>query len=194
MNYAPRGIQKYYLGLGVLAVFTVVLVIVLLAMAGGSRQDAQTYKKANQIADKLNSYTGKNYKAPNSLDAVGVKDVPDTITYTRLSSTSYKFCATYKASQSSASIAESDFTAYRDLYTGNTFNGSDSAYYGSGIGLDASTYHKGENCQTVDVGLDNIYNGGGPNCGTPDYSNDQSYQNYLKCYDDYYNSQNTNSI
>jgi hypothetical protein len=158
----PRGLNKYIVGLLVIGTFTFVLLIIMLVQAGGVRQDTKSYKAATKIADKLNDYTLDHNTVPTSLSSIGEKDVPDTISYERLSSTHFKFCVTYKSDSTNFSATDVETR----LITGQ----SEDDYYSSLSDDETSylyitgTHHKGDNCQTV-----KIYS----------YSDDQNY------YDDF---------
>ncbi len=149
---------KYYIGLGVIGLITLGLVIYTIVLGSSGKQDANTEKRANEIASKLNSYISKNRKIPASLSEAGVNDAPSTITYTKNSDgTTYKFCVTYK----SATSYGSDPT---ELLWGGALQGAsqeDNSYssYSSDYQpatLYLSYYHKkGENCQTIKPYINN---------------------------------------
>lgn len=140
-----NSLNKYKIGLAVIAVFVFGLVVYVAIQASAAKEDNQTYKKATKIADKLNTYT-LTKSAPSSLSAIGITDVPDTISYTRLSSTRYKFCVTYKSDSSGFDASSVENQLLYSAY------GSDSSYnsdYESSYLYLESTHKKGENCKTI---------------------------------------------
>jgi len=157
----------YKVGLAVIGLFTLVILLFVLVGAGAVKQDAKTEKAANKIATKLDTYITINSKIPDSLAVAGVHEDTSHITYTKLSSTSYKFCITYKqASDSSVSPA--------DVLTGQAVYKRLAASYSSGDNsyLYISSIHKkGENCQTVKPSI------GGYSSYDSSSSGDQSYTN-----------------
>ncbi len=144
---------KYYIGLAVIGLITIGLFIFTVNLGATGKQDVQTQKKVQEIETKLNSYVTKNQKIPSSLEEAGIKDVPNTITYTKNSDgLTYKFCVTFKA-------AKGYSTDPTDLLWGGGLKGAsttdDSSYssYESTYqpsSLYISYYHKkGETCQTI---------------------------------------------
>ena len=141
-------LQRYRVGLGVVALFTLFVVLAVLIMAGGARQDAHTDKAANDASTKLEQYINDKQAVPDNLAQAGVKDVPHSITYKKLSDSSYRFCATYKsASKSIASSGVLDVVSrgLSPIDTGSYGDtGSDTSY------LYINPDHKkGANCQKV---------------------------------------------
>lgn len=192
----PVGIQRYYLGLSVLGVFTFVFFCIVLFQAASGRQDVATDKAASQIADKLNSYTDAQSKVPAKLSDVGIKNVPSTITYHKVSSTSYKFCATYKSAGNNGGV--NSFQS--DISKLETGDANVSTYQTDSSFLDVSRHHKGQNCQTVTIytynNLDNSGSGSnngsgsGTTCTYPsNNSSDQAYQDYINCLNQQENNQ-----
>jgi len=145
------GMKKYYVGLVVIGVLVFGLTIYALVASQASKKDLQTDKKAQDIVTKLNAYIDRQATVPDSLAAAGIKDVPDSIHYTKKASDTYEFCVKYN---SASSYTDTDVTG---LLWGSYLRGS------SGSSLDTSAdsltpasylylpyYHKkGENCQTV---------------------------------------------
>lgn len=136
-------LKKYKLGFLAIGLITLGLFVWLVVQASATKSDAKTLKAAQTAADKLNSYS---QGVPDSLAAAGVKDVPSSIKYTKLSSTKYKFCVTYKTTSS-------DFDASNTLFslaTGGSlnnkydYNSTDTSY----LTVDSS-HKKGTTCQTV---------------------------------------------
>jgi type II secretory pathway pseudopilin PulG len=142
-------LRKYQIGLAAIALFTLIIVIVVLVQAGATKQDADTTKKADDIATKLEAYVSSNQKVPTSLDDVGVGDVPASISYQKLSDTSYKFCLTYKSASSGfdATSAVTELASGGQGSPDNSF--SDSPSTATSYLYIPSTHHKGQNCQTI---------------------------------------------
>jgi Tfp pilus assembly protein PilV len=141
----PSTLTRYKIGLAVLGLFSIGLLGMVLVQANGAKQDNTTYKKAQEVAQKLNAYT-LTKSVPSSLAAAGITDVPSTISYNQLSSTSYKFCVTYKTSSSGfdASNVQSELLSGGAVSSSSYYDSSTSSY----LSVD-STHHKGQNCQTV---------------------------------------------
>ena len=96
---------KYKIGFGALGFLTLIGLIMLLAQSGAVRHDNKIYKQANEIATKLNRYTDTNGKAPGRLEYIGVDDIPEDITYTKLATDKYKFCVNYERKSSNISTS-----------------------------------------------------------------------------------------
>ncbi|HEY4161335.1 MAG TPA: hypothetical protein VGM08_04710 [Candidatus Saccharimonadales bacterium] len=166
MNY--RGIIKYKIGLVVIGLFTVAMLVVVLVQAGATKQDTQTDKVANSMADSLNSYTDVHYNVPTTLREVDITKTSPYISYTRLSASKYKFCVTYKATSSDFDPSDAVGNV---LMTGEGLGGG-STFPGDEIGDDAAlntdlyiptSHHKGLDCQTIDI--NNGATPGGGSCG-----------------------------
>ncbi|HEX8182031.1 MAG TPA: hypothetical protein VF575_00340 [Candidatus Saccharimonadales bacterium] len=144
---------KYQVGLAALGGLVLIALIIALAQAAGTRSDKLTETKSQEIANKLNDYTGQKNEVPADLATAGVKDVPATITYKKLSDTRYTFCATYKAA------SDNSFTVgITDVLSGGALSGtgSDTSFDESfasteSEGLYIYSHKKGENCQTVKI-------------------------------------------
>lgn len=148
-----NSIRKYFVGILVLSLLTIVLAGFVLSQAIGGKQDVQTLKAAQSAAEKLNKYTDSNGVAPASLAKAGIKDQPSTIRYTKTSDTEYKFCVSYKTS---TTISGSDFTRLITFYSGGIYASDGTGYPGfyptSSYSLYITPDHKkGENCQTVQI-------------------------------------------
>lgn len=137
---------KYKIGLLALLVFALVLTGLVVMQASGTKQDTKTNNTASNIADTLNTYVDNNQAVPATLAEAGVKNVPSTITYQKLSDTSYKFCATYKGNSSGfdATGAATDLLSGSGSITNDPNLPADNSI----LTID-STWHKGANCQTV---------------------------------------------
>jgi hypothetical protein len=138
-------LKKYKIGLLVLLVLTIGLAGLVIVQAGGTKQDAKTDTAANNIADTLNNYVDTNQIVPTSLSEAGVSTVPSSISYQKLSDSSYKFCITYKSNSSGFDASG----AVSNVVTGGTiFNTPLQPADNSTLIID-TTHHKGANCQTV---------------------------------------------
>lgn len=149
--------KKYYLGFLVLTVLTVFATIYTLAQGEAGKKDEETAKKVEKIAPELDEYIYQENKIPQSLDAAGIKDVPSTITYTKLDEERFKFCATFQ--RASGSFDAGPFA----FLTGLAFrapepeddSGEERTYFDY---YTLSYFHKkGENCQTVKPMLQTEY-------------------------------------
>lgn len=143
----PKSYNLYKLGLGVIGLFSLVLLIVVLVQASGAKADNLTQKDAQKVADQLNDYVEDEQTIPESLSAAGINDVPSAVRYEKLSKERYKFCVTYKAESSgfdAASVQEEVISGYY----GVDYSDYESSYEESYLYLD-STHKKGENCKTI---------------------------------------------
>lgn len=200
-----KGITKYYIGLGVIGVFTVVILMVVLMQGISARHDNHLYQQANKVADKLNSYVDKNSKVPESLAAAGITDVPSDVTYVKKATDKYEFCVTYRAASdgfdvSNPTQALSERAAEQYYGGGSTDNyGSSSdasSYFDATLYLSAS--HKaGKNCQTIKPYIntyDSFGNSGssGTSCKYDATNSDANaaLNDYYNCLDDTQNSGN----
>jgi hypothetical protein len=101
-----------------------------------TRHDSQTLSSANDIAQKLNSYTDTHKTVPADLKTVGVKSVSKDITYKRVSDSRYEFCVSFRTQTGFFGPFGGDYY-YAD-------NQSQSALY-------IDSYHnKGKRCEKVD--------------------------------------------
>lgn len=164
---------RYKIGIGALGVLTLVLLIVVLAQAGATRKDADTYDAANKVVTKLNNYIDSKQKLPATLESAGITDVPSTVSYHKSSEKTYEFCVTYSA----ASDGFDPFSVGSGVTTGSTSStGGNTAYLestDSSYLYLSSTHHKGKNCQKVTpyiMGSSGYYD-----------SNSSSSDPYAKC-------------
>lgn len=158
MNY--RGILKYKIGLLVIGLFTVAMLVVVLVQAGATKQDTQTDKLANSMADSLNGYTDVHFNVPATLREVGITKTSPYISYTRLSASKYKFCVTYKSTSSDFNPSD----AVDNVLIGGVSSWDTTGDTGSSDLYIPTSHHKGINCQTVKIDTDNGL-GGGWDCG-----------------------------
>ncbi len=154
------GIIKYRIGLGVIGLFTVIMLVLVLIQAGVTKQDTQTDKLANSMADSLNSYTDSNFAVPATLRQAGIIKTSPYITYTKVSNSKYKFCVTYKTTSSNFDPS----MAVNNVLMGGVSSWDSSSSAGTNTDLYIPiSHHKGVNCQTVDLGSDGLT--GGYGCG-----------------------------
>lgn len=144
--------KKYYIGLLVIGLVTAGLAVYVLSLGQQSKQDKKTYEKAQDTAEKLNDFIREERTIPGSLAEAGVSDVPESITYEKLSEKEYKFCVTYKANKG---YGGADITSvatgalYGSMYRGDyEYSKSESEYKPSTLYL-SPYYTKGESCQTI---------------------------------------------
>jgi len=140
--------KKYYIGFMVLMAVTLAAVGYALSQAGAAKADKATDQAVEQISGKLDEYAANNGgSVPQSLDALGVKDAPKTVSYQAIGSTKYKICFDYHS-------ASSGFDAgWASLLTGGITGGSqqtpispNGSYFDSSVEF---SHKKGNNCQTV---------------------------------------------
>ena len=139
-----KSLSKYKIGLLVLMVFAVAMAAIVLVQASATKADTKTNNTASNIADALNNYIDSNGTIPATLAGAGVKQVPSTISYQKLSDSSYKFCVTYKGNSSGFDATG----VVSDLMTGSLSTDSGDSGGNTDLLID-SMYHKGANCQTV---------------------------------------------
>jgi type II secretory pathway pseudopilin PulG len=146
-----NSLRKYQIGLAIIGVFTLVLIVIVLVQASATKQDTKTTRVANDIATKLEAYISDKQAIPSSLSAIDVSDVPTTISYQKLSSSSYKFCLTYKSASSGFDAASAVSEVASGSYGGSYSSLSDSSASSSDTSYLSipDTHHKGQNCQTI---------------------------------------------
>lgn len=137
------------------------------------RQDRAVYAKAWAVATKLTDYINYHGNIPASMTTVtGSAGVPSTVSYHKLSTTSYEFCTKYQ-------------TATNGFRVGGGPNNNATLY------LDPE-HHGGKNCQTVNAATYiNLFrtHGFNPLATTcvynPAFGNESSTV-YEACVDDFY--------
>jgi hypothetical protein len=135
----------YKIGLAIVGLFTIVVFLFVLLQAGNAKKDADLTKRANEIANKLNEHMYSASDLPNSLEEAGVKDVPSSITYKKISNETYTFCVDYK-SKSSGFDPSNALSSVVSGYYGGGYN----SYSDEQTSLYILPDHKeGKNCQTV---------------------------------------------
>jgi hypothetical protein len=143
--------KKYYVGMLVIGLIVLGLSGYVISMGMSAKADKKTFKTSQEIAEDLNAYVRTKKAIPDSLEEAGIKDVPSSIRYQKMTGGTYEFCVTYKADKSYGSadvgsvlygaalggaINDSTYERYQSDYTSSTLYIN---YY----------YQKGENCQTV---------------------------------------------
>lgn len=86
----------YPIGLAAVIILSSGLFIGMLHQAAVKRQDERTEKTANTISDEVYQYANNKQSVPVSLAAAGIRKVPPTVTYQKLSRSSYNFCVVYR--------------------------------------------------------------------------------------------------
>ena len=155
--------KKYQLGVLIIAIVTLVLAVYVISVGAKGKEDKKTFEAAQEIADDLSSYISKNQTIPESLSAAGIEDVPSSITYEKLNSKQYKFCATYNTDYGYSSGYYNLTSSFSGASLDDAAQGdeevTESAYRRSSLYMYG--YEKGENCQTIEPYIRT----------TPDYSN-----------------------
>ncbi|MBI5906892.1 hypothetical protein HY857_02450 [Candidatus Saccharibacteria bacterium] len=178
--------KKYYIGLMLLMFGAIGLLVITLSQAKSAKTDKDTLDKAGSISTKLDNYISQKNTIPSDLAAAGIKDVPSTITYTKLSSSKYKLCATFSGA------SDGYDAGWASLFTGALYGSDSTTGRGSAPGdtqgdyFDSYmlyTHKKGQNCQTVKP-----YISDSSNC--LDYT---SLDAYYKCLDNSGSSSQTDT-
>jgi hypothetical protein len=140
---------KYYIGIIVLFMFTIGLVVYTASTGADAKQDKKTADKMQEIASKIDSEITQSGEVPASLTVLKVKDVPSTITYTKVDASSYKVCVTY-------ATAGNGFDAGWTSLVGGAlasrgYSGTDSTQQHDYLDTTTLVYahKKGQTCQTV---------------------------------------------
>ncbi len=147
-----KSLIKYKIGLLVLGIFSVILLLLVLPQAAATKQDNDTYTKATNIADKLNTYVDIQQTIPASLASLAINNVPTTVSYHKLSDSSYRFCVTYKTKSIDFSPSSTE-SQLLSAAAGSAISGSSFSSFSSdnsALYLD-SNHKKGPNCQTVNA-------------------------------------------
>jgi len=142
-----KPLLAYKIILSVIGVFSLGILFYVVSQAGLNKTDTNTYSRATDIAGNLQSFTDSRGYAPGSLSAANIRNVPASITYTKLSENSYQFCVDYKADSSDfdATSVEGDILTQS---VGSDSSSSQNAATDGFLVIDP-THHKGNNCQTV---------------------------------------------
>ncbi|PJE65610.1 hypothetical protein COU91_00665 [Candidatus Saccharibacteria bacterium CG10_big_fil_rev_8_21_14_0_10_47_8] len=144
--------KKYYVGLMVLMIGTIGLLVITLGQAKTAKQDKETLDKAYSTSSKLDDYISQKRTIPTSLADANIKNVPSTVTYEKISSTEYKFCATFSRASDGydagwGSLFTGALYGSQDTSSNDTFGDSGTQEYFQAYKL--YSHKKGENCQTV---------------------------------------------
>jgi len=176
--------KKYYIGLGFFGLVTLCLAGYIAILGVQTRQDIETDKKANQIAEQLNSYTDRSNTIPKDLATAGVTNSPKTVSYQKLTEETYKFCVTYKQTRGygDGNITTSLTTAATSkLYGFDTQVSIDTPAQPTYLYI-SYTHGKGQICQTIKPYLyaisKTLPNSTAPALNDPDYC-DQNSPNYI---------------
>ncbi len=175
------GLKKYVLGFALIGLITLGLAVFTLMQGAAAKQDNETSKRAQEIADKLNDYIDSSSRIPENLDDAGISNVPSTIKYSKKNSSEYEFCVTYKAEKSyGGSDVSSVFWGSALRSSATSEYEEDDSYKPSSLYLPYS-YKKGENCQTVKPYI--------ASSRFDDLYNDDQYKEYDNNYDyNYYDA------
>jgi len=155
---SSTALRKYKFGFAVLGLLTLVLFVFVVIQGQATKADAATSEASQKVADKLESYITNKGSVPASLTAAGVTNAPDSVQYTKLSESTYKFCVTYKTA---TGFSSSDVTS-RVLTSAYGINGSSSSSFTdtpSSYLYVSGSHKKGENCQTVKPYIYSGYDG-----------------------------------
>ncbi len=145
--------KKYYIGLIVIGVLVLGLGGYVIAQGSSSKHDKQTEKKAQEVAETLDRYISDKQKIPNSLDEAGVRNVPNTISYRKVSESEYEVCVDYKTASTYSYGAggiisgliygryAGDYQYESSDYGSSSYKPSSLYYYGN--------HKKGKDCQTA---------------------------------------------
>lgn len=179
-----RSIGVYKLGLAAIGIFTLVLFIMVSVQASATKADNETYKKASSAADKINNYVTNKQKVPADLETAGVNNAPDSITYTKNSSSSYTFCVTYKTKSNGfdPSYVTSGLTSA--ALGGGVSDGTSTPYSSKTTLYIDSIHNKGKSCQTIKPSFYDFSSGSTCKLGS-EYTQ-AAYDAYYKCLDSAY--------
>jgi hypothetical protein len=174
MNPTP-GLKKYYIGLALLMFFALGCVAYALTQASAAKADKKTNDALQGVGEALDRYTVRDGTVAPSLQAAGAKDVPSSITYTKLDTNKYKVCINYKTVSSGF---DAGWFSLLGGFFGSGYNNQTYSYSGNTVFDTTVQYHhkKGQNCQTV---APYIYNDSSPSSST-DYPS-TTYTPSLEC-------------
>jgi len=149
-----QGLQKYRVGIVVLAAATLVLLVYVIIQSGSYKEDRQTNETASSIAEDLNQYIRDNSKIPDSLDEATSQDVPDSITYTNNDDGTYTFCTTYNSGSDGSSLDANEILLQGLSGSYAVSSTYESSYTPSTLYISSSGWSSGEQCVDVEP---NIY-------------------------------------
>ncbi len=167
---------KYYVGIGVLVIFTLGLAIFVSSQGSQQKKDKQVNAAAIQIAEDLNEYIEEKQKIPDALSDVSNVNIPEEVTYTKKQD-SYEFCVSYNSDSSSGLSADSIVSqGLSGSYGGVGRYEYESRYKPSTLYVSSYSWSEGEKCYEVEpIIYDNRYF----------FNDDDSYLNdYDYNYDD----------
>ncbi|MDZ7785605.1 MAG: hypothetical protein U5L95_00585 [Candidatus Saccharibacteria bacterium] len=152
------GIKKYYVGLGLVAILTLVLFAYVATKGAEYKRDKEVNETAVEIADDLNEYVRQQRTIPSELSEAYSGDIPEEISFERQSSSQYRFCVNY-SSASGPNLSAGDIVL-------RGFTGSFASQYGYGdyqsnytpssLYVSEYSWSQGEKCYEVEP---NIYYG-----------------------------------
>lgn len=145
--------KKYYIGLIVIGILVLGLGGYVIAQGSSSKQDKQTEKKAQEVATALDRYISDKQSIPGSLDEAGIQNIPDTISYRKVSESEYEVCVDFKTASTYSYGAGGIISGLiYGRYAGSYQYGSsdyESSYKPSSLYYYGS-HKKGKNCQTAE--------------------------------------------
>jgi type II secretory pathway pseudopilin PulG len=122
-----NGLAKYKAGLAIIGIFTLAMLILVIAQASGTKQDTNTYNRASDIANTLNDYISSNNVVPESLSEAGVGAIPSTITYHKVSGSTFNFCVDYKTTSSDFDPTDVETSLLTGSLSGDGSSGSENS-------------------------------------------------------------------
>lgn len=149
-----KGMYKYQIGLAILGVFTVALVLLVVAQAGSRQADLKTQKQAAQLSDDLEEYLDKNKQIPDSLADAGITRATSNVKYKKISDKEFEICLKYKTNGGGNELSSVVFEEIRYQVDPNYYYDSDYRYNAYYLSLD-DTYRKGWDCQTTEPYFEN---------------------------------------
>lgn len=121
----------------------------VLAAGKDGKKDEETNKKLDSISTKLTDHIYSENTIPESLEEVGVKDIPSTVKYQKLDDERFKICVHYD--NESSAFDAGPFALLTGLVfrapTPETSTDEELTYFDSYSLM--YNHKKGENCQTV---------------------------------------------
>ena len=95
-----QALKKYYIGLSILGVGTLVLLGVVIVKSADHKTDKETNDIAYKISEDLNEYIRDESAIPEDLSDATDEKIPDTIKFTKESDSRYELCITYNDASS----------------------------------------------------------------------------------------------
>lgn len=189
-----KALVKYKIGLVAFAVLAVGLLIAVVSLSSGYRQDQETNESAVAIADDLNAYISRENKVPEMLSEATAQDIPEQITYTNNSDGTYTFCVSYSSGENGGSL-DATSILFQGLSGPSASYDYESSYKPRSLYLSSYSWDKGENCYNIepyiyesrfDDDYDTYDSGGsdGFDTGNYNYVCETDYE-YYELYKDY---------